>query len=177
MAEVTVPNGCGYVCTRAELAGASAATTTHRISCDAGCGSFVQERTRAEAQQVAHAQGWTVGSIMDLCGQCSSRVLATLRSPGTAERPGSSGAPDRPTLTPEIYDRFAAYYAEHPSWGSLHVVLDDINLADDDVEFCIRYAESCGDAEGAALARILLSLTRTQRGRISKRIPYQPPVR
>lgn len=30
-------------------------------------------------------------------------------------------------ITPEIVERFAAYYRKHPSWGAFHVCLDDGN--------------------------------------------------
>ena len=73
-------------------------------------------------------------------------------------------------LTPEIYERFKEYHEENPAWGSLHIVLDDANLEDSHVEFCVQWAEQRGDFEGAALARLLLRLSKTQRGRISKRV-------
>lgn len=73
----------------------------------------------------------------------------------------------RPTLTPEIYERFRRYREnDHWGWGSLHIVLEDQNLADKHVRSCIEGAEANGDEEGAALARLLLTLTKTQRGRI-----------
>lgn len=34
----------------------------------------------------------------------------------------------KPTI-PEVVDRFAAYYARNPAWGSLHVVLMTVTLA------------------------------------------------
>lgn len=80
--------------------------------------------------------------------------------------------PSRPVLTPEVYARFAAYYAEHPTWGSLHVVMDDGNLETVHVRWTVGWAEEHGDTEGAALARLLLSYTKTQRGRIAKRVMY-----
>lgn len=77
---------------------------------------------------------------------------------------------DRPTLTPELYERFAAYARVHPAWGSLHLVLDEANLEAAVVQGAIQWAVGDGDAEGEALARILLGLTKAQRGRISRRV-------
>lgn len=73
----------------------------------------------------------------------------------------------KPTI-PEVRDRFMAYYAKHPAWGSLHVVLDDCNLADGHVRGCIEWAEEDGDTEGRELAEILLRMSKTQRLRLSR---------
>lgn len=75
----------------------------------------------------------------------------------------------RPEITPELMDRFNAYYRANPTWGSLHIVLEDWNLATHHVEWCLGYAQAKGDAEGAELAQILLGMSKSQRGRISKR--------
>lgn len=74
---------------------------------------------------------------------------------------------EKPTI-PEVIDRFAAYHRREPAWGSLHVVLDDGNVADEFVRGCIEHAEGMGDAEGAELARILLSMSKTQRARLPR---------
>jgi hypothetical protein len=71
----------------------------------------------------------------------------------------------KPTI-PEVFDRFAAYYRKNPVWGSLHIVLDDGNVRDEDVQFCIDRAESNGDSEGAELGRILLRMSKTQRKKL-----------
>lgn len=73
---------------------------------------------------------------------------------------------DRPSITPEMVERFAAYYTANPTWGSIHIVLDDFNFEDDHVQWCVGWAEDAGDVEGAELARILVSLTKSQRGRL-----------
>lgn len=69
---------------------------------------------------------------------------------------------------PDVIDRFRSYHACHGAWGSLHVVLDDFNLEDSSVKFCIQYAEERGDTDGAELARVLLSMSKTQRGKIAR---------
>lgn len=72
--------------------------------------------------------------------------------------------PDRPAI-PDVVDRFAGYYAApgNGAWGSLHIVLDDGNVRNHDVTFCIEQAQEKGDVEGEALGRILLSMSKTQR--------------
>lgn len=64
---------------------------------------------------------------------------------------------------PDVIDRFKAYHLDNPCWGSLHIVLDDINIQNSHVEFCIDYANQNNDKEGEALARILLQMSKSQR--------------
>lgn len=73
---------------------------------------------------------------------------------------------------PEVVARFAAYYEEpgNGAWGSLHIVLDDGNVGDDCVLFCKQWALDRDDHEGAALADILLTLTKAQRGRLNRKV-------
>ena len=71
----------------------------------------------------------------------------------------------RPSI-PDVLDAFRAYHTEHPMWGSLHIVLADGNVADSHVQFCIGCAQQDGDAEGERLARVLLSMSKTQRLRL-----------
>ena len=72
----------------------------------------------------------------------------------------------------DVRDRFTDYYRANPTWGSLHVVLDDLNVADSNVQFCLQYAKENGDTEGEALAEILAQMSRSQRLRLA-RIPLQ----
>jgi hypothetical protein len=68
----------------------------------------------------------------------------------------------RPTI-PDVVDRFRAYLAQHPAWGSLHIVLEDGNTQDSSVDGCLHRALEDGDVEGAELARVLRRMSRTQR--------------
>jgi hypothetical protein len=90
-------------------------------------------------------------------------------SGSTPLAPTTSEILDKPTI-PEVFDRFYAYYEKNPVWGSLHVVLDDGNLEDSTIRWCIDRAEKGGyrppDPEGAELGRILLRMSRTQRSRL-----------
>jgi hypothetical protein len=72
---------------------------------------------------------------------------------------------DKPSI-PDVVAAFAAYYEEHPVWGSLHCVLDDGNTENAHVEGCIAYAVERGDAEGERLGRILRRMSGTQRGKL-----------
>lgn len=71
---------------------------------------------------------------------------------------------------PEVLPHFVSYYKNNCAWGSLHIVLSDGNVKDDNVKFCIGYAEQVGDAEGKRLAEILLTMSKTQRGKIPKSV-------
>ncbi len=70
--------------------------------------------------------------------------------------------PQKPTI-PQVVAAFAAYRTANPTWGALHIVLDDGNVRNDDVTFCVRSAEERGDADGARLGRLLLTMSKTQR--------------
>lgn len=72
----------------------------------------------------------------------------------------------RPSVSADLLERFRRYHAKHGAWGPMHVVLDDDNLADDFVTHVIECAQRDDDREGEALARILLSMTKTQRSKI-----------
>jgi hypothetical protein len=79
----------------------------------------------------------------------------------------------KPTV-PEVQPLVAAFYAlpENGAGGSLHVVLDDGNVADGHVEGCIEYAEKRGDAIGAALGRLLMLCSKTQREKLNGYVDY-----
>ena len=65
----------------------------------------------------------------------------------------------------EVFSGFFEYYeSNHPECGSLHIVLSDDNVNDDDIEFCYKYAVEQGDIVGAYLASQLI------------RVPYEERV-
>lgn len=51
----------------------------------------------------------------------------------------------------------------HAAGGSLHIVLEDDNVSDQDVEYCRRFAQEQGDREGELLAQILLRMSEEER--------------
>lgn len=67
---------------------------------------------------------------------------------------------------PDVIDRFRAYHQANPAWGALHIVLDDGNVRNKDVQFCIDSALEQGDVEGHELARLLLEMSVTQRRKL-----------
>lgn len=66
---------------------------------------------------------------------------------------------------PDVIERFADYFSQpqNGAWGSLHNVLDDGNVSDSNVNFCLDRALDRGDYEGAELAKLLLEMSKTQR--------------
>lgn len=77
----------------------------------------------------------------------------------TAHRP-------KPTITPEIVERFAAYHSRELAWGVCHVVLDDGN-------WDCTTSDLAGPgwtAEERALAAILDAFTPSQRRRLRDKV-------
>jgi len=77
-------------------------------------------------------------------------------------------APSATITVPDVIDRFKDYHLLNPVWGSLHIVLDDFNVEDSHVQWCIEHAEQTGDTEGAELGKILLQMSKSQRYKLAK---------
>lgn len=71
----------------------------------------------------------------------------------------------KPTV-PEVLPFVRALYEVECTGGSLHIVLDDGNLADSHVRFCLDEARKIGDRFGEALASVLLRMSVTQRAKL-----------
>lgn len=69
-----------------------------------------------------------------------------------------------------------AYYAKsgNGGGGNLHIVLDDGNLSNDDIQWCRAYAVGRNDADGIALADLLLQMSATQRSKVYKHVYDEP---
>lgn len=82
----------------------------------------------------------------------------------------------KPTV-PEVLPLVLEYVSrpENGAGGSLHIILEDQNVTDADVRFCLEHARECGDADGVALAELLLRMSRTQRLKLS-RLRFGVPV-
>jgi hypothetical protein len=74
--------------------------------------------------------------------------------------------PSNRLSVPDVIERFRAYKQANPCWGALHIVLDDGNVKNKDVEFCAEDALERGDAEGHELALLLLQMSTTQRHKL-----------
>ena len=68
----------------------------------------------------------------------------------------------KPTI-PEVLPKVRQYYKQNPTGGVLHIVLDDGNIRDSCVIFCLELAIEKDDTEGEALARLILLMSKTQR--------------
>jgi len=70
----------------------------------------------------------------------------------------------KPTV-PEVLPLFETYYAKpgNSVGGSLHIVLDDANIQDVYVKYCIELAKEQNDEDGVRLGNILLTMSKTQR--------------
>lgn len=76
--------------------------------------------------------------------------------------------PDKPTV-PDVVPMVRAYQRKDGNYvgGHLHIVLDDGNVDDHSVEYCLAAAREAGDTDGVALAETLLRMSRTQRLKLS----------
>lgn len=68
----------------------------------------------------------------------------------------------KPTV-PEVAPAVRALYVRHGAGCCLHIVLDDGNVEDHSVDFCIKYAQEEQHLECEKLARTLRMMSRTQR--------------
>jgi hypothetical protein len=75
--------------------------------------------------------------------------------------------PNIPTVQPLVDAYYRLPY--NIAGGSLHIVLEDKNVQDDSVRFCIEWAKKGGDIYGVLLGEILLRMSKTQR--LKLRIP------
>lgn len=69
---------------------------------------------------------------------------------------------------PDVIPFFRLYrrMPGHSCWGCLHMVLEDLNLSNADVEYARTWAQTKGDVFASALCLLLLEMTKTQRARI-----------
>jgi hypothetical protein len=71
---------------------------------------------------------------------------------------------------PDVLPLVREYYAMpgNGAGGSLHIVLDDLNLDDDSVAWSVKRARERGDGYGERLGIILLAMSRTQRLKLAQ---------
>jgi hypothetical protein len=74
----------------------------------------------------------------------------------------------RDSIAAKVQALLATYYAKpgNEAGGSLHIVLDDGNIDDDDVDWCIARARERGDEDGVRLGSIIRALPRDQRAHV-----------
>ncbi len=73
----------------------------------------------------------------------------------------------RPTV-PEVAPLVAALYERHCAGCCFHIVLDDGNVEDSSVEFCMQFAAENECSECMALGPLLLRMSRTQRSKLRR---------
>jgi hypothetical protein len=97
-------------------------------------------------QSAADAMAEEILRSLDICAECRN--------------------PDPSVATVRTLVR--AFYARpgNGCGGHLHIVLDDGNLEDDHIDFCIAQAVEAKDAEAEALGRVLRAMTPRQRQRV-----------
>jgi hypothetical protein len=83
--------------------------------------------------------------------------------------PGRSFMVQNKPTVPEVLPLVRAYYAKpgNAVGGNLHIVLDEGNVETGHVEWCLARAREEGDADGAALAELLLRMSKTQRSKLA----------
>ena len=64
------------------------------------------------------------------------------------------------------------YYEEEPTGGSLHIVLDDGNLEDENIAWCAGLAYGVNDHEAMDIANFMRAMTVNQRERVYKHYDY-----
>lgn len=70
---------------------------------------------------------------------------------------------------PEILPMVWALYASHSAGCCLHIVLDEGNIDDGSVQFCIDHAAEQGHDACKKLAELLLKMSKTQRRKLGAR--------
>lgn len=70
--------------------------------------------------------------------------------------------------TDEIIQKAKAYYKKpgNSVGGRLHIVLDDGNIRDSDIEWCINYAKEQNDVDAVEIGNLLLKASKTERRKI-----------
>lgn len=68
----------------------------------------------------------------------------------------------RPTVD-QVLPLVRRLYERNHAGCCLHIALDDGNVTDGDVEFCLEWATNEGHADCAELSNLLLLMTKTQR--------------
>jgi len=75
---------------------------------------------------------------------------------------------DNKITVPQLIEECKKYYAlpGNRVGGSLHIVLDDDNIGDNHIKYCIEYAKSKNDIEGIKLGELILKASKTQRKKL-----------
>lgn len=72
---------------------------------------------------------------------------------------------------PEVRPLVRELYMRHATGCCLHIVLDDNNIEDGFVQYCLDYAVERKHEDCLRLAIILLSMSKTQRLKLARSVP------
>ena len=73
-------------------------------------------------------------------------------------------------LDTQFQHLLSTYHAKELAWGSLHIALEDGNLEDSHIDFCINYAIETNDKDGLMLASVLRRLSLEDREILYRRL-------
>ena len=87
---------------------------------------------------------------------------------GVKETEVDTKALRKPTV-PEVLPIMRAYRDKpgNAVGGNYHIVLDECNVSDSNVMYCIQQCERQGDAAGFELGRLLMRMSKTQRSKLA----------
>lgn len=71
-------------------------------------------------------------------------------------------ASQKPSIV-DVLPLVERYYESNPTGGYLHIVLDDGDVSDDSVRYCLNQAIDAGDLDAENIAKTLLKMSKTQR--------------
>jgi hypothetical protein len=79
--------------------------------------------------------------------------------------------PDYPNIrprVPEVLTLVQKYYSKNgnEAGGNCHIALDDGNLSDRSLQFCVERCQESSDWDGKHIMELMLLMTRSQRRRI-----------
>lgn len=95
-------------------------------------------------------------------GQEGKAIAAAIRA--RADIPVPTGTKSKPS--PEFLQAIIAAYYDQPGnicGGTLHIALDDYNLEDEHVRWCLNHAREQGDENGIFVAKMLLLYDEAER--------------
>ena len=77
-------------------------------------------------------------------------------------------SPTRPKV-PDVRPLLTEYYAkpDNATGGCFHIVFEDGNYTDADIQHCIDRSHFVGDTDGVKLGELLIQMTRTQRSKLT----------
>lgn len=78
-------------------------------------------------------------------------------------------APQPKPTFPEVEPLVRAYYVKpgNSVGGTLHIVLDDCNIKDSDIRYCLKECSRVDDGDGERIAELMLRMSRRQRLRLA----------